>query len=151
MTLFYPRDFWAKGAARELGWGKASTGSSSTRAIQFARLDFSPCVAAFNSADPCAEKEVLFAGSGMACSPPTTFHRYAPPIVYWLTSRLGRLSQRGQRAIACNLPVVSVDVGMSENVWKDPGHLIVPRDPQRIARAISEIFEAWQNVKRGAS
>jgi glycosyltransferase involved in cell wall biosynthesis len=57
----------------------------------------------------------------------TSYHEGSPTVV--------------KEALACGLPIVSVDVGdVREQVHGVRGCLVVPRDPEQIAEALRSVF-----------
>lgn len=145
MTLFYPRDL--QEARRELGWGPSER------------------VVLFNAGDPLckrldlAKAAVQFAESLCGKIRFAVLNGNVPPNVIplmmsaadclLLTSDWEGSPNVVKEALACNLPVVSVDVGdvreRLEGVWPS---LIVPRDVRDIGKAICEILQ-WGQRSNG--
>lgn len=145
MTVFYPRDL--QEARRELGWGPSKR------------------VVLFNAGDPLckrldlAKAAVQFAESLCGKIRFAVLNGNVPPNVIplmmsaadclLLTSDWEGSPNVVKEALACNLPVVSVDVGdvreRLEGVWPS---LIVPRDAREIGKAICEILR-WGQRSNG--
>ena len=137
MTLFYPRDL--QEARRELEWGKEEH------------------VVLFNAGDPICKRldlaraAVQFAESMCGKVRFVVLDGNVPPNhiplmmnaadCLLLTSDWEGSPNVVKEAIACNLPVVSVDVGdVRERLEGVRPSLIVPRDAREIGKAISEIL-----------
>lgn len=141
MTLFYPRDL--QEARRELGWG------------------LSERVVFFNASDPLckrldlAKAAVQFAESLCGRIRFAVLNGNVPPNLIplmmsaadclLLTSDWEGSPNVVKEALACNLPVVSVDVGdVRERLDGVSPSLIVPRDAREIGKAICEILGRGQ-------
>ncbi len=141
MTLFYPRDL--QEARRELGWSQDER------------------VVLFNAGDPIIKRlDLALAGVEFAESlcgkirfaaldgdvPPNSI-----PLIMsaanclLLTSDWEGSPNVVKEALACNLPVVSVDVGdVRERLERVRPSVIVPRDACAIGKAIFEILKQGQ-------
>jgi glycosyltransferase involved in cell wall biosynthesis len=150
MTLFYPRDL--QEARRELGWGQEervvlfNAGDPICKRLDLAR-------AAVQFAESLSGKIRFAALDGNV--PPN----YIPLMMnaadcLLLTSDWEGSPNVVKEAIACNLPVVSVDVGdVRERLERVRPSLIVPREARAIGKAISEMLRQGQrsNGRESAS
>jgi glycosyltransferase involved in cell wall biosynthesis len=141
MTLFYPRDL--QEARRELGWAQDER------------------VALFNAGDPIckrldlAQAAVQFAESLCGRIRFAVLDGNVPPNhiptmmnaadCLLLTSDWEGSPNVVKEALACNLPVVSVDAGdVRERLEGVRPSVIVPRDACELGKAISEILRQGQ-------
>lgn len=141
MTLFYPCDL--QEARRELGWGPTE------RVVLFnagdplcKRLDLAQAAVQF--AESLCGK-IRFAVLGGNVPPNLIPLMMSAADCLLLTSDWEGSPNVVKEALACNLPVVSVDVGdvreRLEGVWPS---FIVPRDAREIGKAICEVLRRRQ-------
>jgi teichuronic acid biosynthesis glycosyltransferase TuaC len=138
MTLFYPRDRHA--ARRELGWEKDE------RIVLFnandpicKRLDLARAAVQF-AESLCGRIQFVVLDGNVSPGLIPLMMNAADCLL--LTSDWEGSPNVVKEALACNLPVVSVDVGdVREQLERVRPSVIVPRDSSEIGRALSEILK----------
>lgn len=141
MTVFYPRDL--QEARRELGWGKDE------RVVLFnagdpicKRLDLAKAAVQFAESLSGRIRFTVLDGNVLPSLIPLMMNG-ADCLL--LTSDWEGSPNVVKEALACNLPVVSVDVGdVRERLEGVQPSLIVPRDAAEIGKAICEILRTNQ-------
>jgi glycosyltransferase involved in cell wall biosynthesis len=141
MTLFYPRDM--QKARRELGWGQDervvlfNAGDPIIKRLDLAR-------AAVEFAESLCGK-IRFAALDGDVPPNSIPVMMSSADCLLLTSDWEGSPNVVKEALACNLPVVAVDVGdVRERLERVRPSMIVPRDACAIGKAIFEILKQGQ-------
>jgi teichuronic acid biosynthesis glycosyltransferase TuaC len=141
MTLFYPRDM--QEARRELGWGQDervvlfNAGDPIIKRLDLAR-------AAVEFAESLCGK-IRFAALDGDVPPNSIPVMMSSADCLLLTSDWEGSPNVVKEALACNLPVVAVDVGdVRERLERVRPSMIVPRDACAIGKAIFEILKQGQ-------
>lgn len=140
-TAFYPRDLHE--ARRELGWGE------NERVVLFnagdpvcKRLDLARAAVQF-AESLCGRIRFVVLDGNIAPDLVPSMMNAADCLL--LTSDWEGSPNVVKEALACNLPVVSVDVGdVRERLERVRPSVIVPRDSCKIGKAISDILRQGQ-------
>ena len=147
-TLFYPRDFHE--VRRELGWG------DNERVVLFnagdpicKRLDLALAAVQFAESLCGRIRFVVLNGN---VSPDLVPSMMNASDCLLLTSDWEGSPNVVKEAVACNLPVVSVDVGdVRERLERIHPSVIVPRDVRKIGKAITDTLRRGQRSNGCAS